>query len=110
MYLYPDYGLFLLGQGYTREVRHCFYDFPLDHITVLGQGQFTTMKNKVFDGVEYAISLDFDSQILADILRLCPPSVANCVKNELSRDSVSPRQIQIPQPVALSARGGTTFS
>jgi hypothetical protein len=101
MSIYPDYGLFLLGQGYTREVRHSFYDFPVDHITVIGQGQFTTMKNMVFDGVEYAISLDFDSRILADILSLSPPSIANCVRAKISLDPISSQLIQIPQTLAL---------
>ena len=101
MRIYPDYGLLLLGQGCTREARHFFYDFPVDRIVVVGPDQFTTMKNKVINGVEYAISLDFDFRILTDILSLCPPSVVNCVKAELSRDSGSPRIIQISNPVAL---------
>jgi hypothetical protein len=59
------------------------------------------MKNNVFDGFEYAISLDFTSRILAGILSLCPPSIANCRESELSRAPISPRLIQITQPVAL---------
>lgn len=102
MRLYPDYGLLLLSQGYTREVGHFFSDFPLDRISVVGPDQFTTMKNKVFSGIEYAISLDFDSRILADILSLCPPSIVGFAKSELGRDPISPRLIQIPKPVALS--------
>jgi hypothetical protein len=38
MRLYTDYGLLLLGQESTGEVRHCFYDFPLDRIVVVGPG------------------------------------------------------------------------
>lgn len=105
MRLYPDYGLFLLRQGYTRELRQFFYDFPLDHITVIGPGQFTTMKNRVCGGVEYATSLDFDSRILADILNLSPPSVMDLVMEELSRDPISARTIQIPQALTLGVEG-----
>jgi hypothetical protein len=99
--LYPDYGLFLLRQGGAREVHHFLYDFPLDHITVVGSGQFTTMKNHVFAGIEYAMSLDFDSHILASILRKSPRSVVTCVRGERNRDPVSPRSIQLPQTLAL---------
>jgi hypothetical protein len=84
MHLCPDYGLLLLSQGYTREVRHCFYDIPLDHISVLSPGQFTTVKNKEVDGTEYAISLDFGSQILSNILNERHSSIANCIKDELN--------------------------
>jgi hypothetical protein len=101
VHLYPDYGLFLLSQGYAREVRHCFYDIPFNHITVIGQDQFSTMKNHVFAGVEYAMSLDFDFRILADILSLGPPVVVDHVRAELSRDPISPRIIQFPQNLSV---------
>jgi hypothetical protein len=99
--LYPDYGLFLTGQGYTREARYCFYEFPFNHFMLVGHDQFTTMKNKVFDGVEYAVSLDFDSRILADILSLSPPSIANCVRAELGRDPSNTQIIQLSETLAL---------
>jgi hypothetical protein len=101
VHLYPDYGLFLLSQGYAREVRHCFYDIPFNHITVIGQDQFSTMKNHVFAGVEYAMSLDFDFRILADILSLSPPVVVDYVRAELSRDPISPRIIHFPQNISV---------
>jgi hypothetical protein len=99
--LNPDYGLYLLRQGYSRNVRHRFYDFPLNHITVVGPGQFTTVKNQELMGVEYATSLDFDLRILAEILRLCPPSIVDFVGSEILSDQVSPRTIQLPQILTL---------
>ncbi len=63
------------------------------------------MKNQVCGGVEYATSLDFDSRILADILSLSPPSVIDIVMEELSRDPISARTIQIPQALTLGVEG-----
>jgi hypothetical protein len=98
---FPDYGLYQLGSGYSTELRQFFYGFPLDHITETGAGQFTTMQNRLSEGVEYAMSLDFGSQILADILSLSPRAIADFLAGELSQVASLPRNIEFPRAVSM---------
>jgi len=93
----PDYGLFLLSEGYSRDVGLNFYDFPFHYIGVLGLGRFTTTRNLVWGGVEYAVSLDFDTEVLAHILALSPESVVNCITAILKVDPAALSRIELPE-------------
>jgi hypothetical protein len=97
----PDYGLFLLSEGYCRDVGLNFYDFPLHYIGVLGLGRFTTTRNLMRGGVEYAVSLDFDTEVLAKILALSPESVVNCVMAVLKADPAGLSRIELPEPLTV---------
>jgi hypothetical protein len=99
--LAPDYGLFLLNEGYSRDVGLNFYDFPFHYVGVLELGRFTTTRNLMRGGIEYAVSLDFDTEILAEILALCPEPVADCVMGELENDPSGPSTIKLPEPLAI---------
>ena len=89
----PDYGLKLLNSGISRDVIQNFYDFRLFSLTVLGRGQYSTMVEMPFDGEWYALSLDFNQKQLDEILLKAEKNVAEFLKNELLRDSESPRTI-----------------
>ena len=99
--LKPDYGLFLAAQGVTRDVEHFFYDFRLYEISVLGEGQYTTMVNLPAEGEVYAMSLDFDAITLQKILQRSPDQVRDPVERELAADPVTSRTIELAQPIQV---------
>jgi hypothetical protein len=99
--LKSDYGLFLAAQGVTRDVEHFLYDFRLYEISVLGEGQYTTMVNLPAESELYAMSLDFDAIMLQKILQRSADQVRDLVERELSADPSTPRTIELPQPIRL---------
>lgn len=71
--LYPDYGLHLFKLGYTsQEVEHFFYEFPVNHIVRVDDQTFSVFSNFAPDGVEFAISFDFDFERLISLVKLTP--------------------------------------
>jgi len=64
----PDYGLMLSRSG-LGAVHQYFYGVPVTHLSASAVGLFTFLVNRMHDGVEYALSLDFDSRRVADLLR-----------------------------------------
>lgn len=97
----PDYGLFLLSEGYSRDVALYFYDFPFHYIGVLGLGRFTTTRNLTRGGIEYAVSLDFEAEVLAEILALSPESVVSCVMAVMKADPAALSRIELPEPLSV---------
>lgn len=73
--LYPDYGLHLYKLGYVdQKVLHFFYEVPIDHIIRVDGDTFITGSNIVNDGAEFALSFDFDTEKLIEIVKLAPES------------------------------------
>jgi len=64
----PDFGLMILKGG-LGSMPHYFYDVLVTHLSASAPGLFTFLVNTVSDGVEYAVSFDFDSSQVADLLR-----------------------------------------
>lgn len=64
----PDYGMMLMKSGYAGVKQH-FYAVPVTHLSVCTPGLFTFVVNRLHDGVEYALSFDFKSAQVADLLR-----------------------------------------
>ena len=104
----PDYGLRLLQDGVARNVDFFFYDFTLFSITILGDGQYSTMVERPHDGQWFALSLDFDRRQLEAILVNAPRAVRDDVERKLSVDPATPRSIElveaIPSPIESSSR------
>jgi hypothetical protein len=105
----PDYGLRLLKDGFSREADLYFYDFRLFSISVLGNGNYSTMVENRYDGEMHALSLDFNHAQLEEILVSADPKTAAVVRNELSQDSRSVREIEFDEyvPFAVRARLGS---
>jgi hypothetical protein len=97
----PDYGLFLLSEGCSRDVGLIFCDFPFHYIGVLGLGRFTTTRNLVRGGVEHAVSLDFGTEVLAEILALSPESVVNCVMTVMKAEPAGLSRVELPEPLSV---------
>ena len=71
----PDYGLMLSRSG-LGAVHQYFYGLPVTHLSARAPGLFTFLVNRMHDGVEYALSFDFDSFRIADLLRKADGRVA----------------------------------
>ena len=102
MSLKPDYGLRQLTDGINPSADHCFYDVPLHHLSIICEGQYSTIVNFPYRGELHSLSLDFDDSAVAQILAQAPEAIYQLVISELGRDPATPRTIE------LSA--GTTFS
>lgn len=72
--LYPDYGLHLLELGYTNpNLSHYFYNVPIDNITrISDEPVFSISNNFAPDGVEFAISFDFNLEMFTSLINLAP--------------------------------------
>jgi hypothetical protein len=100
----PDFGLKVIRDGVSREMDFVFYDFVMFSLTVLGAGRYSTMLDRLYDGEWYALSLDFNQRQLETILSHAAPTVAQCVRRELSRDPSSPRSLDFDQEVRFGVR------
>lgn len=100
----PDYGLYLMNKGISRDVDHSFCDFRLYSLTVLGHGQYSTMVDLPFAGKLYALSLDFNQKQLEQILTKASPQLLSFIKEELSRDPFTPRTIDFVGEVVFGVR------
>lgn len=100
----PDYGLRLLQDGVSRNVDLFFYDFTLFSITILGDGQYSTMVEKPHDGQWFALSLDFNRRQLEDILANAPRAVREDVERKLSVEPAAARSIELVEPIRVPVR------
>ncbi len=100
----PDYGLRLRNDGISREVDQFFYDFRLYSLIVLGRGQYSTGVEMPLVGELHALSFDFNQEQLEQILSKAPPQIAVYLRQELSRDPVTPRTIDFEGEVVFGVR------
>jgi hypothetical protein len=91
--LKPDYGLRRFNDGLPLEANLYFYEFRLYSISVLGNGDYSTMVELRYDGEVHALSLDFNHAQLEEILARADPKIAVIIRNELSRDPISVREV-----------------
>ncbi len=104
MSLKPDYGLRQLRDGISSSVVQSFYDIPLNHLSIIGEGQYSTIVNFPYDGELHALSLDFDDASMAQILSHAPEAIYQQVRGEIGRDPETPRTIELPAGVTFSVR------
>ncbi len=100
----PDYGLRLKNDGVSRDVDQIFFDFRLYSLTVLGCGQYSTGVEIPLVGELHALSLDFNQEQLEQILSKAPPQIAVYLRQEISRDPVTPRRIDFEGEVVFGVR------
>ena len=99
----PDYGLRLVEQGVSSKMDHFFYNFRLYSLSVLGDGQYSTMVDWPYQGKVFALSLDFNQTILDDILRQAPPDTAEHIRNAI-RNVRSASTIEIEKYFSFGVR------
>ena len=100
----PDYGLRLKEEGISEDVDLDFYDFHLYSLTLLGNDQFSTMVEIPVDDELHALSLDFTISQLNEILSKATLPLANYLRKELARDSVTLRTIDFEGEVIFGVR------
>lgn len=71
--------------------------FRLNGVSVLREGSYSTMVIMDYDGEPHALSLDFNTEQLDQILRKAPESVRETVVGQLRRDPDSPRTIDFEE-------------
>ena len=100
----PDYGMRQLKDGVSRNLDHFFYDFQLYSLTILGQGQYSTMVELPLAGELHALSLDFSQNQLEQILAKAPNQIASFIHQELARDPFTPRTIDFEGEIVFGVR------
>jgi hypothetical protein len=100
----PDYGLRLVTEGTSSAVNLQFYNFHLFSLTVVSRSYYSTVVDTPYDGVLHALSLDFNRYQLEQILSKAEPRTAALLRAELSRDSQSPRSIDLERHVVFGVR------
>ena len=106
MSIKPDLGMRMVNDGISRNTVQHFYDFRLDHLSVLGRGRYTTIADMPCKGEMHAMSLDFTQEHLEQILDRAPAEIAKQVKAELSKDPLTARTIEFKGGVTISVRAG----
>lgn len=104
MSLKPDYGLRKMKDGISCDVNLYFHDFRLFSLTVLGEGQYSTMVEVPLDGELHALSLDFNQNQLEQILSKASPHIASFIHKELSREPSTPRMIDFEGEIIFGVR------
>lgn len=106
--LRPDYGSHLVRRGVNKGTLHFFYSVPIAHISLVGSGLFTTLLNLERDGVEYAVSFDFDMNLMATVIALAPIHTQHEIMLGLSKNTGQPYTIELSEPftIGIEARLG----
>ncbi|UBU63717.1 hypothetical protein LDB30_06895 [Acidithiobacillus ferrooxidans] len=81
----PDYGLYLLESGVRANLEHTFYDFRMFHISIMGNGQYTTIVEIPVDGRRHTLSLDFPREQLNQMLARISPDVRSALQTSLAQ-------------------------
>jgi len=94
----------LFNGGIGQEVLQNFHTFALYSLTLLGQGQYSTMVDMPFDGELYALSLDFNQGHLDRILAKAPAHIADFIRQEILLDPTTPRTLDFEGEVIFGVR------
>ncbi len=94
----PDYGYWLMNNSAAPDVEINFANFYLDHISAVEPGSFTAAINIAVDDVPHALSIDFDTSILQDIVNLCPDEIGELIVEWVS-NSPDLGTLELPEPV-----------
>jgi len=100
----PDYGERLMNDGISQDIDQFFYDFRLYSLTVLGEGEYSTMVEMPVAGELHALSLDFNQKQLDQILSKASPQIVSLIRKELACDPTTPRTIDFEGEVVFGVR------
>lgn len=95
----PDFGLMLLRSGTEPDTIINFYDFRFYSISAVGRAQFTTMVNIPVEGELHALSLDFDGEMLLEILNHSPTLEMVKTVLEWVENLTEPCTLELPAPI-----------
>jgi hypothetical protein len=102
----PDYGLVLLRTG-LGSARQFFYGVPVTHLSASAPRLFTFVADRIHGSVEYAVSFDFDSIRVTELLRQaerCGDDLIGAINRVPLGQTV---EFEIPIVVDIEAELGT---
>ena len=79
----PDLGKCFIEKGISRDIGHYFYSVPIDHVSILDINLFSMSISYFMEGLEHAVTFDFDEYYLWEILKLAPPHIVDEFKEQL---------------------------
>jgi len=100
----PDYGLRMLNDGMTSDAILHFMEFPLYSLTVLGEGEYSTMVEIPINDELHALSLDFNQAQLDVILSKADLQLALVIRNKLSEAPHLQRTIDFERVVMFEVQ------
>jgi hypothetical protein len=100
---FTTFSIFDLAGGFgfyvfhevTNEVAH------IDHISLVSNRLFTTMVDIAVDGVECAMSFDFEMGLIGNLVSLAPLDIQGEIRVGLARNTGSPNTIEISRPFSV---------
>ena len=73
----PDYGMELVLIGTDKNVPLFFFGVPFLRVDFLAPNSYSTMLEQQMDGIDYALSFDFNDDIFAFIVSKIPSNLHN---------------------------------
>ncbi|MDB9374417.1 type I restriction enzyme HsdR N-terminal domain-containing protein [Nodularia sphaerocarpa] len=105
--IYPDYGIYLYKLGYSnQEIEYFFYEILISHIDRVDDQTLSFLINFAPDGVEFALSFDFDFDRLIELVNLAPQSQQFSILDGLRRQ---PYKVDIVPPFTVNIRAHLGF-
>jgi hypothetical protein len=98
----PDYGRKLHEEGVRTTVGLCFYDVPIDHLSVTDIPSLTTVVNLVHGEVEYAVSFDFEPDAAAEVLARSGDRTMGTFKKAAHGADPTSRTFRVDPPILIS--------
>jgi hypothetical protein len=99
--LRPDLGLHRLQHGFSRATEQIFYDVEVVDFDFVSPNLYSIMFEHSEDGVAYALSFDFDNQLMSQILGKLPPTECATFLNSIEGRRY-PFRATLPQPIHLN--------
>lgn len=114
---YKDLGYEYIQQGLDKnamgaKITYSFYDVPIWHIDIIEDNYFTTMLNKRIDNETYALSFDYSSEILLQILQSLPMTQQQQILSDIEEAKRGTRKVEFENPIiikSIQAQVGTIY-
>ena len=105
-----DYGLLLYNQtkGVEKKPQWVFMDFVVPNIARVKPNLYSVTSKTVVDGEEYAMTIDFDKDILDSMLALLPDYISKQLREVLKGEDNYPLYIDLSKnpgdPISMHIR------
>ena len=100
----PDFGMYFSQLGGNAGTVIDFYDVPVDHILIINKTMFTVFSFKTWEGTQYAVSFDFDMQLLRHLYNKTTVEVQQQLWEGLSGVRKFPYTIWFSKPVRITLK------
>lgn len=97
----PDYGMYLVRSGVSKDISQSFYDFPIDHLARVDRDIISTMKVIERDGNEFAVSFDVPKELFQELVMLFPKEDHPRLSEWISNPALLHPEIEFDLPVRV---------